>query len=74
MQARALTRGLYVLLQVVLRLPVANCTMANRHVFFIMANRHEMHEALHHSLDYRADRYVSEFSSFSMLVGCWGTR
>ncbi len=42
--------------------------MTNRFVFYILANRHPIHEGLHRSLDIRAETFTSGYASFNPLV------
>jgi hypothetical protein len=36
--------------QLILKLPIEQCTMDNRYIHFVIHNRHEMHEGMHHCL------------------------
>jgi hypothetical protein len=54
--------------QVVQELPLANCTMDSRFVYYIINNFDTIHTALQQSLDLRSQGYQKEFSEYSPLV------
>jgi hypothetical protein len=54
--------------QVVQELPLANCTMDSRFVYFIVNNFDTIHSALQQSLNLRSRGYQKRFSEYSPLV------
>jgi hypothetical protein len=54
--------------QVVQELPVANCTMGSRFVFYIVANFDVFEVSLRRSLHLRYEDYENKFSVYSSLV------
>ena len=54
--------------QVVLTLAVADCTLANRYVYYVLANQDTLHDALENSMELRHQSLVDTFASFSGLV------
>ena len=54
--------------QVVLTLPVGDCSMENRYVYYVLANQNALHDALEKSMQLRHESLYNEFSSFSGLV------
>ena len=56
--------------QVVLTLPISECTLENRYLYFLIANQDTIHDALEESMQLRHLALTAEFSSFSGLVRC----
>jgi hypothetical protein len=54
--------------QVVVELPLANCTMESRFVHYIIANHDVINKALQASLDLRYQNFQDRYSKFSTLV------
>ena len=60
--------------QVVLSLPVANCTMANRFVFFVVTNADVMHDMFEASATMRYEELHTFYSQSTNMVRCRARR
>jgi hypothetical protein len=54
--------------QVISSLTPSNCTIADRHVYFVVANHEAVGRVLQTSLELRFEHYTQRFSTFSALV------